>query len=59
MDTPLSYSTPLIVEPMTVYLSIAPVFAGINTIGGAINVKIRTEESHNSDKLTVDGDLQV
>jgi iron complex outermembrane receptor protein len=59
MDTPLSYSTPLIVESMTVYRGIAPVSAGINTIGGAIDVKMRKAESHNSDKFSVDGDLQV
>jgi iron complex outermembrane receptor protein len=59
MDTPLSYSTPLIVESMTVYRGIAPVSAGINTIGGTIDVKMRKAESHNSDKLAVDGDLQV
>jgi iron complex outermembrane receptor protein len=59
MDTPLSYSTPLIVESMTVYRGIAPVSAGIDTIGGAIDVKMRKAESHNSDKLAVDGDLQV
>jgi iron complex outermembrane receptor protein len=48
MDTPLSYSTPLIVESMTVYRGIAPVSAGIDTIGGAIDVKMRKAESHNS-----------
>lgn len=59
MDTPLSYSTPLIVESMTVYRGIAPVTAGLNTLGGAIDVKMRKAESHNSNKLAVNGDLQA
>jgi iron complex outermembrane receptor protein len=59
MDTPLSYSTPLIVESMTVYRGIAPVSAGINTLGGAIDVKMRKAESNNSDHLEVNGDLQA
>jgi iron complex outermembrane receptor protein len=59
MDTPLSYSTPLIVESMTVYRGIAPVSAGINTLGGAIDVKMRKAESSNSQKLVLDGDVQV
>jgi len=59
MDTPLSYSTPLIVESMTVYRGIAPVSAGINTLGGAIDVKMRKAETSNSQKLVLDGDVQV
>jgi len=59
MDTPLSYSTPLIVDSMTVYRGIAPISAGINTLGGAIDVKMRKAESYNSQKLAIDGDVQV
>ena len=59
MDTPLSYSTPLIVESMTVYRGIARVSAGINTLGGAIDVKMRKAETTSGDKLAVDGDLQA
>jgi len=59
MDTPLSYSTPLIVESMTVYRGIAPVSAGINTLGGAVDVKMRKAESFNSEKVAVNGDLQA
>jgi iron complex outermembrane receptor protein len=59
MDTPLSYSTPLIVESMTVYRGIAPVSAGINTLGGAIDVKMRKAETNNSQKTVVNGDLQA
>lgn len=59
MDTPLSYSTPLIVDAMTVYRGVAPVSAGINTLGGAVEVKMRKAESNNSQKTEVSGDLQA
>jgi|GEM_PF-67296 len=59
MDTPLSYSTPLIVDSMTVYRGIAPVSAGMNTLGGAIDVKMRKAEVTNSQGMQVNGDLQV
>ncbi len=58
MDTPLSYSTPLIVDAMTVYRGIAPVSAGMNTLGGAINVAMRKAEVNNSQSLDVSGDVQ-
>ena len=59
MDTPLSYSTPLIVDSMTVYRGIAPVSAGINTLGGAIEVKMRKAETMNNTTTNVNGDIQV
>lgn len=59
MDTPLSYSTPLIVESMTVFRGIAPVSAGINTLGGAIDVKMRKAESNGTSSLQVIGDFQA
>jgi iron complex outermembrane recepter protein len=59
MDTPLSYSTPLIVDSMTVYRGIAPVSAGINTLGGAIDIKMRKAESSNSDVWQTTGDIQA
>ena len=59
MDTPLSYSTPLIVDSMTVYRGIAPVSAGMNTLGGAINVKMRKAETMNSQSTLVTGDFQA
>lgn len=59
MDTPLSYSTPLIVDSMTVYRGIAPVSAGLNTLGGAIDVKMRKAEIMNTNKSNVSGDLQA
>lgn len=59
MDTPLSYSTPLIVDSMTVYRGIAPVSAGINTLGGAVEVKMRKAETMNSEKMILSGDVQA
>lgn len=59
MDTPLSYSTPLIVDSMTVYRSIAPVSAGMNTLGGAIDIKMRKAEVMASENVQVTGDLQA
>lgn len=59
MDTPLSYSTPLIVDSMTVYRGIAPVSAGINTLGGAIEVKMRKAETMNSEATALSGDVQA
>ncbi len=59
MDTPLSYSTPLMVESMTAFRGIAPVSAGINTLGGAIDVKTRKAEVNHQASLAVNGDLQT
>jgi len=59
MDTPLSYSTPLIVDSMTVYRGIAPVSAGMNTLGGAIDIKMRKAEVMGSATTQVSGDLQA
>lgn len=59
MDTPLSYSTPLIVDSMTVYRGIAPVSAGINTLGGAVEVKMRKAETMNSEATELSGDVQA
>ena len=59
MDTPLSYSTPLIVDSMTVYRGIAPVTAGMSTLGGAIDVKMRKAEISNQPTLQSFGDVQT
>lgn len=59
MDTPLSYSTPLMVESMTAFRGIAPVSAGMNTLGGAIDVQMRKAEIDHQDTLTFSGDLQA
>jgi iron complex outermembrane receptor protein len=55
MDTPLSYSTPLIVDSMMVYRGVAPVSTGIDTLGGAIEVNMRKAEQTG----LVTGDLQA
>ncbi|WP_448554527.1 TonB-dependent receptor [Thalassotalea montiporae] len=59
MDTPLSYSTPLIVDALTVYRGVAPVSAAIDTLGGAVQVKMRKAEVSQEQKLTIAGDLQL
>jgi len=59
MDTPLSYSTPLIVDSMTVYRGIAPVSVAINTLGGAVEVKMRKAETMNSQLVELSGDVQA
>ncbi len=59
MDTPMSYSTPLIVDSMTVYRGIAPVSAGMNTLGGAIDIKMRKAEVMNAQSTQVTGDVQA
>lgn len=59
MDTPLSYSTPLMVESMTTYRGIAPVSAGMNTLGGAIDVKMRKAEINHQQGLSANGDIQT
>jgi iron complex outermembrane receptor protein len=59
MDTPLSYSTPLIVDSMTVYRGIAPISAGMSTIGGAIDIKMRKAEVINTENSQASGDLQA
>ncbi|WDE12510.1 TonB-dependent receptor [Thalassomonas haliotis] len=59
MDTPLSYSTPLIVDAMTVYRGIAPITAGMNTLGGAIDVKMRKAEISNQKNWQSFGDVQT
>ncbi|MBS3797781.1 TonB-dependent receptor [Pseudoalteromonas sp. BDTF-M6] len=41
MDTPLSYASTLVIEDMQIYRGIAPVRAGIDTLGGAIEVNLR------------------
>ncbi|MFT7431508.1 MAG: iron complex outermembrane receptor protein [Colwellia sp.] len=41
MDAPLTYINPIMVESITVYRGIAPISAGIDTLGGAINVSLK------------------
>lgn len=59
MDTPLSYSTPLIVDSMTVYRGVAPVSAGIDTLAGSIDVRMRKAEIYQQNSLHFSGDAQA
>jgi len=59
MDTPLSYSTPLMVESMSAFRGIAPVSAAMNTLGGAIDVQMRKAEVAEQEAFEVSGDLQT
>jgi len=59
MDTPLSYSTALIVDSMTVYRGVAPVSAGLNTLAGSIKVNMRKADIVDHKELQISGDLQA
>ncbi|GLX78841.1 ligand-gated channel [Thalassotalea insulae] len=59
MDTPLSYSTPLIVDSMTVYRGITPVSAGVDTLAGSVAVHMRKAEVMSQNQLAVVGDIQA
>ena len=59
MDTPLSYSTPLIVDALTVYRGVAPVSAAVDTLGGAVKVKMRKADINQQQKLEITGDFQL
>lgn len=55
MDAPLTYAVPMTVEAMTVYRGIAPVTAGIDTMGGAVDVHLK--RARTSEELSVEGSL--
>ncbi len=59
MDTPLSYSTPLIVDSMTVYRGVTPVSAAIDSLAGSIDVKMRKAEVASENQWLTTGDLQA
>ena len=44
MDAPLTYINPIMVKSVAVYRGIAPVSAGIDTLGGAIKVNLKQAE---------------
>lgn len=44
MDAPLSYATPILIESMTAYRGIAPVYVGVDSLGGAIDVQLKQAE---------------
>lgn len=56
MDAPLSYLNPVMVESMSVYRGIAPVSAGMDTIGGAIKVDLKHAQP-NQDDLAISADM--
>jgi len=58
MDSPLSYGPTFLVESMSVYQGVAPVSAGINTLGGAISVKTLKAETNNSSNWQANGQLR-
>jgi len=55
MDAPLTYVNPMMVESVSVYRGIAPVSAGMDTIGGAIEVNLKRAQP--GANLSVNGDL--
>ncbi|MGB1263728.1 MAG: TonB-dependent receptor [Cognaticolwellia sp.] len=44
MDAPLTYINPIMVQSVSVYRGIAPVSAGIDTLGGAVEVQLKRAE---------------
>lgn len=59
MDTPLSYAVPIMIESMTAYRGIAPVYVGMDTLGGAIDVELKQAELSTSSDLLLSGSTQV
>jgi iron complex outermembrane receptor protein len=57
MDAPLTYINPIMVESLSVYRGIAPVSSGIDTIGGAVDVKLKKAEVDTG--ATIGGDLAL
>jgi iron complex outermembrane receptor protein len=58
MDSPLSYGPTFLVESMSVYQGIAPVSAGLDTLGGAIEVTTLKADISHSSNLTKNGQLR-
>lgn len=57
MDAPLTYINPIMVESVSVYRGIAPVSSGIDTLGGAVDVKLKQAEVDTG--TTFGGDLAL
>ena len=57
MDTPLTYINPIMVESVSVYRGIAPVSAGIDTLGGAVTVNLKRAEVDTG--ANIGGDLAL
>lgn len=56
MDAPLTYINPIMVDSVSVYRGIAPVSAGMDTIGGAIEVNLKRAQP-NGGELSLNGDV--
>ena len=59
MDTPLSYAANITSDSLTLYRGIAPVSAGIETLGGAIDVNTQSIELNDSKKWTANGSINA
>lgn len=59
MDTPLSYAVPILIDSMTAYRGIAPVYVGMDTLGGAIDVQLKQAEFTNSKAVSLSGVAQA
>lgn len=59
MDTPLSYAVPIMIESMTAYRGITPVYAGMDTLGGAIDVELKQAELASKDQVLFSGEVQA
>ncbi|MEO2268432.1 TonB-dependent receptor [Pseudoalteromonas sp. YIC-656] len=57
MDTPLSYAPSVMVKHMQIYRGIAPVSAGIDTLGGAIEVTMR--KAHTQEALWAQSNVNL
>lgn len=54
MDAPLTYINPIMVESVSVYRGIAPISAGIDTLGGAVAVNLKSAEVDTGANLSGD-----
>lgn len=59
MDAPLSYAVPVMIESMTAYRGIAPVYVGMDTLGGVIEVELRQAELAKNQALLFTGLVQA
>lgn len=59
MDAPLSYAPPMMLEKVSVYRGIAPVSAGHDTIGGAIDVELVQPEFGDASGIEISGSFQA
>ena len=59
MDAPLSYSVPILMDSMSVHRGIASVTAGMDTIGGAVAVKLKQAQVSGTNDSKISGLLQA